>query len=103
MGGERGLPRSSGADGALLDSFDVNSDEVLDGDEVHALMVDAFGYKQGDLVVDDLIASVDAHRNGTIDREEFRALLPGTRKRHRKQSKRCTSPSQDTKHNQRRI
>ena len=103
MGGETGLPHSSGGDGALPDSLDVNSDGVLDRDEVRALMVDAFGCEPGDLVVDEWIASVDANRNGTIDREEFRALLAGMRKRHRKQSKRCTSPSQDTNHNQRRV
>jgi len=101
VGGKESLPKSSDQDCVLFDNLDANSDGVLDRDEVNALFIDAFGYEPVDLVLDELIASVDTDRNGVIDREEFRALLAAIRKYHRKRGKKHTSSTnltQSSKH-----
>ena len=59
----------------LFAEFDINSDGVLDKDEVKAMMTDAFGYEPVDLVVNEMIASVDTDHNGVIDFDEFKTLL----------------------------
>ena len=38
-------------------------------------MTDAFGYEPVDLVVNEMIASVDTDQNGVIDLDEFKTLL----------------------------
>lgn len=59
----------------LFAEFDINSDGVLDKNEVKAMMTDAFGYEPVDLVVNEMIASVDTDHNGVIDFDEFKTLL----------------------------
>ncbi len=59
----------------LFAKFDINSDGVLDKDEIKAIMTDAFGYEPVDLVVNEMIASVDTDQNGVIDLDEFKTLL----------------------------
>ena len=68
----------------IFDDFDLNKDGVLDKHEIKAMMTNAFGYKPVDLVVNEMIASIDTDQNGVVDSKEFGALLAEL-KQHRQQ------------------
>jgi protein AFG1 len=59
----------------LFDEYDINKDGVLDKYEIKTMMTKAFGYEPVDLIVDEMIASIDTDENGVIDPEEFCVLL----------------------------
>lgn len=70
----------------LFDSFDLDKDRVLDKHEIKALMTKAFGYEPVDLVVNEMIASVDTDQDGVIDSKEFCALLAEIKQHRRSQT-----------------
>ena len=59
----------------LFDEYDLNKDGVLDKHEIKTMMTKAFGYEPVDLVVNEMIASIDTDENGVINQEEFCVLL----------------------------
>ena len=67
--------RNNDDDENLFNEFDLNKDGVLDKHEIKSMMTKAFGYEPADLVVNEMLASIDMDDNGVIDPEEFGALL----------------------------
>jgi len=64
----------------LFETFDLNKDGVLDKYEIKKMMTTAFGYEPVDLVVNEMIASIDTDENGVINSNEFFALLDEIKK-----------------------
>mmetsp|Transcript_48791 Transcript_48791/g.147011 ORF Transcript_48791/g.147011 Transcript_48791/m.147011 type:complete len:480 (-) Transcript_48791:298-1737(-) len=64
-----------------FNELDLNSDGVLDRDEIKSLMTKVLGHEPEDYNVDDMIRAIDEDDNGVIDRSEFDRLLNETQKR----------------------
>jgi len=68
----------------LFDEFDLNKDGVLDKSEIKLMMSSAFGYEPVDIVVNEMISSIDTDQNGVIDPDEFCAMLVEIKKHQRR-------------------
>lgn len=58
-----------------FEGIDLNSDGVLDKEEITLLLTKVLRYKPQDYVIDDMIQSIDQDGNGVIDKDEFNFLL----------------------------